>query len=291
MAWRDAMCGELRADDAGRRITVAGWADTRRDHGGLVFVDLRDHTGKVQLVINPEHSPGSAETAHEIRNEFVLQATGEVVTRAPELVNPNLPTGQIEVQVDELRVVSRSTPLPFQLDEENVDETLRLRYRWLDLRRERLQRNIRLRGQMVGTIRRVMEEAGFVDIQTPILWKPTPEGARDFLVPARLQPGRFYALPQSPQIAKQLLVIANFERYYQIAICFRDEDLRADRVQEITQLDVEMTFPDLEFLLRLMEEMISTAWRETIGVELETPFPRMTWSESDRRFGTDKPDL
>src|SRR5436309_6832500 len=171
MAWRDAMCGELRADDAGRRVTVAGWADTRRDHGGLVFVDLRDHTGKVQLVVNPEHSSGAAQIAHEIRNEFVLQATGEVVARAPELVNPNLPTGQIEVQVDELGIVSRSTPLPFQLDEENVDETLRLRYRWLDLRRERLQRNIRLRGQMVVVMRRLMEAAGFVDIQTPVLWK------------------------------------------------------------------------------------------------------------------------
>src|SRR5436309_13591256 len=163
MAWRDVMCGELRGDDAGRRITVAGWADTRRDHGGLVFVDLRYHTGKIQLVINPETSLAAAETAHEIRNEFVLQATGEIVARAPELVNPNLPTGQIEVQVDELRVLSRSAPLPFQLDEENVDETLRLRYRWLDLRRERLTRNIRLRGQMVGIMRRLMEAAVFVD--------------------------------------------------------------------------------------------------------------------------------
>jgi aspartyl-tRNA synthetase len=291
MAWRDAMCGDLRADDAGRRVTVAGWADTRRDHGGLVFVDLRDHTGKVQLVVNPERSPSAAGTAHEVRNEFVLQATGEVVARAPELVNPNLPTGQIELQVDELRILSRSTPLPFQLDEENVDETLRLRYRWLDLRRERLQRNIRLRGQMVGIIRRLMEEAGFVDIQTPILWKPTPEGARDFLVPARLQPGQFYALPQSPQIAKQLLVIAGFERYYQVAICFRDEDLRADRVQEITQLDVEMAFPDYELLLGLTEQLVQTIWRECLGVDLETPFRRLTWDEADRRFGSDKPDL
>jgi aspartyl-tRNA synthetase len=291
MSWRDAMCGELRADDAGRRVTVAGWADTRRDHGGLVFVDLRDAAGKVQLVLNPERSPAAAETGHEIRNEFVLQATGEVVARAPELVNPNLPTGQIEVQVDELRILSRSTPLPFQLDEENVDETLRLRYRWLDLRRERLQRNIRLRGQMVGVMRRLMEDAGFVDIQTPILWKPTPEGARDFLVPARLQPAHFYALPQSPQIAKQLLVIAGFERYYQVAVCFRDEDLRADRVQEITQLDVEMAFPEVEFLLPLTERLVQSIWRECLGVELETPFLRMTWDEADRRFGTDKPDL
>jgi len=291
MTWRDAMCGELRAGDAGRRVTVAGWADTRRDHGGLVFVDLRDQTGKVQLVLNPERSPAAAEIAHEIRNEFVLQAEGEVVTRAPALVNPNLPTGQVEIQVDELRILSRSTPLPFQLDEEGVDETLRLRYRWLDLRRERLQRNIRLRGQMVGVMRRLMEEAGFVDIQTPVLWKPTPEGARDFLVPARLQPSHFYALPQSPQIAKQLLVIAGFERYYQVAVCFRDEDLRADRVQEITQLDVEMAFPDYEFLIGLTEQLVQAIWHECLGIELEAPFLRMTWEEADRRFGTDKPDL
>jgi aspartyl-tRNA synthetase len=285
------MCGELRADDAGRIVTVAGWADTRRDHGGLVFVDLRDAAGKVQLVINPERAPAAAGIAHEIRNEFVLQAKGEVVARAPELVNPNLPTGQVEVQVDELRILSRSTPLPFQLDEEGVDETLRLRYRWLDLRRERLQRNIRLRGQMVGIMRRLMEAAGFVDIQTPVLWKPTPEGARDFLVPARLQPGHFYALPQSPQIAKQLLVIAGFERYYQVAVCFRDEDLRADRVQEITQLDVEMAFPEYEELISLTEQLVQSIWRECLGVELEAPFLRMTWDEADSRFGTDKPDL
>ncbi len=201
-----------------------------------------------------------------------------------------MPTGEVEVQVDRLEIVSRSTPLPFQLDEEGVDETLRLRYRWLDLRRDKMQRNIRLRAQMVGIIRRVMEEAGFVDIQTPILFKPTPEGARDFVVPSRLQPGRFFALPQRPQILKQLLVIAGFERYYQIAICFRDEDLRADRVQEITQLDVEMAFPDQEFLFELMEEMFGRIWRECIGVELETPFPRMTCAEADRRFGSDKPD-
>ena len=231
-------------------MTLAGWVDRRRDHGGLVFVDLRDGSGVVQLVVNPEHAPDAAEAAHALRNEFVVQATGQVVARAPDLVNPNLPTGAIEVQVEKLDIVSASTPLPFQLDDENVDDNVRMRYRWLDLRRPQLQRNIRLRGQMVGTIRRVMEEAGFVDIQTPILWKPTPEGARDFLVPSRLQRGTFYALPQSPQIAKQLLVIANFERYYQIAICFRDEDLRADRVQEITQLDVELAFPDQEFCSR-----------------------------------------
>ncbi len=290
-AWRDTVAGTLGHADVGNRVTVAGWVDARRDHGGLVFIDLRDASGLVQLVVNPERATAAAGSAHELRNEFVIRVEGEVVARAPELVNPNLPTGSVEIQVDALEIVSRSTPLPFQLDDENVDDNVRMRYRWLDLRRPKLQRNIRLRGQMVGAIRRVMEDAGFVDIQTPILWKPTPEGARDFLVPSRLQPGRFYALPQSPQIAKQLLVVAGFERYYQIAICFRDEDLRADRVQEITQLDVEMAFPDREFLLGLMEAMIQTVWRECLGVELETPFPRMTFAEADRRFGSDKPDV
>jgi aspartyl-tRNA synthetase len=289
-AWRDLQCGELRPEHVGREVTVAGWTARRRDHGGLVFVDLRDSAGICQLVINPEQAPEAHAEAHDVRNEFVLQATGTVVRRAPDAVNPSLPTGEVEIQVEKLRVVSRSTPLPFQLDEENVDETLRLRYRWLDLRRPKLQRNIRLRGQMIGTIRRVMENAGFVDIQTPILWKPTPEGARDFLVPSRLQPGRFYALPQSPQIAKQLLAIANFERYYQIAICFRDEDLRADRVQEITQLDVELAFPDIEVIYALMEQMIKSVWAECLGVEVETPFPRLSFAEADARFGSDKPD-
>jgi aspartyl-tRNA synthetase len=284
------MCGEVRPEHIGRRIALAGWANTRRDHGGLVFVDLRDRTGICQLVVNPDRSPEAAKVAHDVRNEFVLRAGGEVVARAPEAVNPNLPTGEVEVQVDTLEIVSRSTPLPFQLDEENVDETLRLRYRWLDLRREKLQRNIGLRAQMVGIIRRTMEDAGFLDIQTPILFKPTPEGARDFVVPSRLQNGRFFALPQSPQILKQLTMVAGFDRYYQIAICFRDEDLRADRVQEITQLDVEMSFPDQELLFELMESMFGRIWQECIGFEVPRPWPRMTYAEADRRFGTDKPD-
>ena len=200
-------------------------------------------------------------------------------------------TGEVELQVDRLEIVSTSTPLPFQLDEEDVDETLRIRYRWLDLRRQRLQRNIRMRAKMITVIRREMDATGFVDIETPILAKPTPEGARDFLVPTRLQKGRFWALPQSPQIYKQLLVISDFERYYQIANCFRDEDLRADRVQEITQLDLEMAFPDREFLFELMERVFSAVWRECIDVELEQPFPRMSFAEAELRYGTDKPDL
>jgi aspartyl-tRNA synthetase len=291
MKWRDLMCGEVRPEHVGQRLTLAGWADSRRDHGGLVFIDLRDKTGICQLVVNPERAPEASKTAHDVRNEFVLRAEGEVVARAPDAVNPNIPTGGVEVQVDTLEVLSRSTPLPFQLEEEGVDETLRLRFRWLDLRRPKMQRNIALRAQMVSIIRRTMEEAGFLEIETPILFKPTPEGARDFVVPSRLQPGRFFALPQSPQILKQLLVIAGFDRYFQIARCFRDEDLRADRVQEITQLDVEMAFPDRELIFELMERMMQAVWRETIGVELDTPFPRLTWEEADRRFGSDKPDL
>src|SRR5207253_3440 len=245
----------------GRRLTLAGWAAGGGDHGGLVFVDLRAMTGICQLVVNPERAQEAAGPAHEVRNEFVLQAEGEVAARAPENVNPGLPTGEVELQVDRLEILSRCPPLPFQLDEEGVDETLRLRYRWIDLRRARLQRNLRLRAQMVSTIRGVMEEAGFLEIETPILFKPTPEGARDFIVPSRLQPGRFFALPQSPQILKQLLVIAGFERYFQIARCFRDEDLRADRVQELTQLDVEMAFPEVELILGLMETMMAAVWR------------------------------
>ncbi|MGH3017101.1 MAG: aspartate--tRNA ligase [Gaiellaceae bacterium] len=291
MTWRDLMCGDVRPEHVGQRLALAGWAHRRRDHGGLVFIDLRDRAGLCQLVINPEHAPAAAEAAHSVRNEFVLRSEGEVVARAPELVNPNLPTGEVELRVETLEIVSTAPPLPFQLDEEGVDETLRLRYRWLDLRRDKLQRNIKLRAQMVSIIRRVMEEAGFLDIQTPILFKPTPEGARDFVVPSRLQPGRFYALPQSPQILKQLLVIAGFDRYYQIAVCFRDEDLRADRVQEITQLDVEMAFPDREFIIGLMERMVQAVWRECIDVELASPFRRMSYDEALLRYGTDKPDL
>ena len=291
MTWRDLMCGEVRSEHVGQKLTLSGWADGRRDHGGLVFVDLRDRAGICQLVVNPELAPDAVEAAHAVRNEFVLRAEGEVVRRAPENVNPELPTGEVELQVEKLEIVSRAPALPFQLDEENVDETLRLRYRWLDLRRPRMHRNLSLRAQMVSIIRREMEADGFLDIQTPILFKPTPEGARDFIVPSRLQSGRFFALPQSPQILKQLLVIGGFDRYYQIAICFRDEDLRADRVQEITQLDVEMAFPDQEFLFALMERMCAAVWREGIGDELATPFERMTHAEAQARFGSDKPDL
>jgi aspartyl-tRNA synthetase len=289
--WRDQRGSSLRVEDVGRTVTVAGWVSTRRDHGGLVFVDLRDEDGLLQVVVNPENAARAAETAHALRNEFVVRATGEVVRRTAETVNPAMATGEIEIQATELEILSRSTPLPFQLEDEGVDETVRLRYRWLDLRRPKMQRNIRTRARLVSIIRDEMESAGFVDIETPIMGKPTPEGARDFLVPTRLQPGRFFALPQSPQIYKQLLVISGFERYYQIARCFRDEDLRADRLQEITQLDVEMAFPDREFLFGLIERIMSRAWRELRGIEVPTPFQRLSWEEADLRYGSDKPDL
>jgi aspartyl-tRNA synthetase len=291
MKWRDLKAGELRKEHVGQRLALAGWVARRRDHGGLVFIDLRDESGLAQLVINPERAPEAAKIAHGIRNEFVVRAEGEVAARAPDAVNPNLPTGEVELQVDTLEILSSSPPLPFQLDEENVDETLRIRYRWLDLRRARMQRNIRTRARMVSIIRAEMEAAGFVDIETPIMGKPTPEGARDFLVPTRLQPGRFFALPQSPQIYKQLLVISGFERYYQIARCFRDEDLRADRLQELTQLDIEMAFPNQEFLFELIERTMQRVWRECLEIEVEVPFQRMSWDEAQERYGSDKPDL
>ncbi|HEV2712442.1 MAG TPA: aspartate--tRNA ligase [Gaiellaceae bacterium] len=291
MSWRDAGAGELRVELVGDRVTLAGWAARRRDHGGLIFVDLRDHTGIAQLVINPERSPDAAETAHDVRNEFVLRATGEVVARAADAVNPKLPTGEVEVQVDELEVVSRSTPLPFQLDEEHVDENLRLKYRWLDLRRDRMQRNLRLSGTVVSAIRRRMEELGFVDLWTPSLIKGTPEGARDFLVPVRLQPGRFFALAQSPQVYKQLYAIGGFDRYYQIATAWRDEDLRADRQFEFRQLDVEMAFAEREDVLDVLEEAVVASF-EALGREPpERPFPRLAWRDVVARYGTDKPDL
>jgi aspartyl-tRNA synthetase len=289
--WRDLRCGEPRPEHEGETHTLAGWVARRRDHGGLVFVDLRDESGVTQLVVNPEHAPGAAVVAHDIRNEYVLRATGTVVRRSPETVNPKMATGEVELQVTDLGVLSTAPPLPFQLDEENVDEALRMKYRWLDLRRDHMQRNIRTRAQLVRIIREEMERERFVDIETPILWKPTPEGARDFLVPSRLQKGHFYALPQSPQIAKQLLVVSGFERYYQIARCFRDEDPRADRLQELTQLDVEMAFPDREFIFALMERIVARIWKECIDVELATPFPRMRYDEAMLRFGIDRPDL
>ena len=291
MSWRDLYCGELRSDHIGRRVTVAGWTDTRRDHGGLVFIDLRDHTGKLQLVVNPERAAGAAQAAHEIRNEFVLQAEGEVVARAPEAVNPNLPTGEVEIQVDRLSILSRSTPLPFQLDEENVDETLRIKYRWLDLRRDRMQRSFRLQHTVIAAIRRAMDTQSFVDVWTPSMTRGTPEGARDFLVPVRLQPGKFFALAQSPQIYKQLCMVGGIDRYYQIATCWRDEDLRADRQFEFRQLDLEMAFVEREDVLDVMETAVVASFAALGREAPPRPFPRIAFDEAMERYGSDKPDL
>ncbi|HEU5361778.1 MAG TPA: aspartate--tRNA ligase [Gaiellaceae bacterium] len=291
MSWRDLHCGDVRRDDVGRRVTLAGWADTRRDHGGLVFVDLRDHTGKVQLVVNPERAPDASAVAHEVRNEFVLQAEGEVVPRAPEAVNPGLATGEVEIQVDTLRILSRSTPLPFQVGDDSVEETTRLRYRWLDMRGERMQRNLRLAHTAVAGIRRTMDDRGFVDVWTPSMTRGTPEGARDFLVPVRLQPGRFFALAQSPQLFKQLCMVGGFDRYYQIATCWRDEDLRADRQFEFRQLDFEMAFVDRDEVLDVMEAAVVGAFEAVGRTPPARPFPRLGYDEAMARYGSDKPDL
>ncbi len=289
--WRDVYCGELRAGDEGRRLSVAGWAARRRDHGGLVFIDLRDHTGIVQLVINPEHAADAAVTAHEIRNEFVLRARGELVKRAPAAVNPNIPTGEVELQVEELEIVSRSEPLPFQLDEEGVEETLRLRYRYLDLRRVPMQRNLRLSATVIAAIRRSMEQRGFIDIWTPSMTLGTPEGARDFLVPVRLQPGKFFALAQSPQLFKQLFMVAGLDRYYQIATCWRDEDLRADRQFEFRQLDLELAFPTREEVLEVLEQVVVASFDALGRTPPERPFARLGYADAMLSYGTDKPDV
>jgi aspartyl-tRNA synthetase len=282
--------GSLRRDDDGEQVTLAGWVARRRDHGGVAFLDLRDASGVVQVVADP--TAGAAlEAAHDVRPEYVVKVRGRVRTRPEGMVNPNLDTGEVEVAADALEVLAEAETPPFPLEDRiDVDENLRLAYRYLDLRRPAVARAIRMRTQVTGVIRRVMEEHGFLDIETPILTRSTPEGARDFLVPSRLQPGSFYALPQSPQLFKQLLMVAGMERYYQIARCFRDEDLRADRQPEFTQLDVEASFVDVEDIYALFEELMVVLWREVLGVELARPFPRMTYAESYRRFGNDRPD-
>jgi aspartyl-tRNA synthetase len=289
--WRDLYCGELGEGDVGRTVAVAGWVARRRDHGGLIFVDLRDHTGVVQLVVNPERAPDAATTAHDIRSEFVLLAEGEVVARAPDAVNPALATGAIEVQVDRLEIVARSEPLPFQLDDDGVEEPLRLRYRYLDLRRDRMQRNMRLSATVIAAIRRSMEEQGFIDVWTPTMTLGTPEGARDFLVPQRLQPGKFFALAQSPQLFKQVFMIGGLDRYYQIATCWRDEDLRADRQFEFRQLDLEMAFPTREAVLEVLERVVAASFEALGRTPPQRPFRRLSYGEAMLRYGSDKPDL
>jgi aspartyl-tRNA synthetase len=289
--WRDLYCGEVGPERVGETVSVAGWVARRRDHGGLIFIDLRDHTGIVQLVINPERAPDAAKVAHDIRSEFVVHARGEVARRAPEAVNPNIPTGEVEIQVDELEIVARSEPLPFQLDDEGVEEPTRLRYRYLDLRRDRMQRNLRLSATVIAAIRRSMEEQGFIDVWTPSMTLGTPEGARDFLVPVRLQPGRFFALAQSPQLFKQTFMIGGLDRYYQIATCWRDEDLRADRQFEFRQLDLELAFPTREDVLEVLEQVVVASFEALGRTPPSPPFPRMAYAEAMLRYGSDKPDV
>jgi aspartyl-tRNA synthetase len=289
-AYRDRWCGDLRAESVGDQVAVAGWVHRRRDHGGLVFVDLRDRSGLLQVVFNPEHAPEAHAAAHGLRSEWVISVRGEVVRRSDETVNPSLPTGEVEVRVDELTVLAEALTPPFPLDEEEpVDEALRLRHRYLDLRRESMQNALALRHGVVAAIRATLDERDFLEVETPILTRSTPEGARDFVVPSRLQRGHFYALPQSPQLFKQLLMISGYERYYQIARCFRDEDLRADRQPEFTQLDLEMAFVGEDDVIDVTEAVIAATF-EAAGVSLEPPFPRLSYGEAIARFGSDRPD-
>jgi aspartyl-tRNA synthetase len=286
---RTHYCGRVGESLVGKVVTVAGWAHRRRDHGGVIFVDLRDREGLLQIVFNPD-APEVFAQAERVRNEFVLKVTGTVRPRPPGTVNPNLKSGTVELLCQSLEILNRSEPLPFQLDE-HVSEEVRLRFRYIDLRREVMRERLLLRHRITRAMRRYLDDAGFVDIETPMLSKATPEGARDYLVPSRTHPGKFFALPQSPQIYKQLLMIAGFDRYYQIVRCFRDEDLRADRQPEFTQLDIETSFLDQGAIQELMEGLVRFLFKDVLGVELPTPLPRLTYAEAMRRYGSDKPDL
>ena len=286
---RTHYCGDINASLAGQVVTVAGWAQRRRDHGGVIFVDLRDRAGLLQVVFDPD-SPEMFATAERVRNEFVLEVTGLVRARPTGTANANLKSGQVELLAQRLEILNRCEPLPFQLDE-HVSEEVRLRYRYLDLRREEMRERLLLRHRMTRAMREYLDDAGFIDIETPMLSKATPEGARDYLVPSRTHEGKFFALPQSPQIYKQLLLMAGFDRYYQIVRCFRDEDLRADRQPEFTQLDIETSFLDQHQIQQLMEGLIVTLFKRVMNVDLPQPLPRLSYAEAIRRYGSDKPDL
>ncbi len=287
---RSHYCGQVTEALLDQDITLCGWAHRRRDHGGVIFIDLRDREGLVQVVIDPD-TPDAFADAERVRNEYVLRLTGRVRRRPEGTVNPNLATGAVEVLAHQLEILNRAEPLPFQLDDDDTSEEVRLRYRYLDLRRPEMQERLRLRTRVISVLRRFLDQHGFMDIETPMLTKATPEGARDYLVPSRTHPGCFFALPQSPQLFKQLLMMAGMDRYYQVARCFRDEDLRADRQPEFTQLDIETSFMDEEAITDLMEAMIRQMFEEVLGVELPNPFPRMPYETAMQRYGSDKPDL
>ncbi|MBO0820839.1 MAG: aspartate--tRNA ligase, partial [Nocardiopsaceae bacterium] len=278
--------GSLRGEHAGERVVLAGWVGRRRDHGGVVFIDLRDASGVVQVVVRDEDS------VHDLRAEFCVKVTGQVRVRPEGNENPDLPTGAIEVVAAEVEVLSEADPLPFPVEgDADISEDVRIKYRYLDIRREATSRALRIRSKAAYVLSSVMDAHGFVNVETPYLTRSTPEGARDFLVPVRLQPGNWYALPQSPQLFKQLLMVGGLERYYQLARCFRDEDFRSDRQPEFTQIDVEMSFADRDDVIAVGEDIIATLWREITGYEVPLPIPRMTHAEAMSRFGSDKPDL
>ncbi|HIA6710226.1 TPA: aspartate--tRNA ligase [Staphylococcus aureus] len=292
MSKRTTYCGLVTEAFLGQEITLKGWVNNRRDLGGLIFVDLRDREGIVQVVFNPAFSEEALKITETVRSEYVVEVQGTVTKRDPETVNPKIKTGQVEVQVTNIKVINKSETPPFSINEEsvNVDENIRLKYRYLDLRRQELAQTFKMRHQITRSIRQYLDDEGFFDIETPVLTKSTPEGARDYLVPSRVHDGEFYALPQSPQLFKQLLMISGFDKYYQIVKCFRDEDLRADRQPEFTQVDIEMSFVDQEDVMQMGEEMLKKVVKEVKGVEINGAFPRMTYKEAMRRYGSDKPD-
>ena len=283
-------CGEVTEKHIDGTVELCGWVNRRRDHGGVIFIDLRDRTGIVQVVLDPDEEK-AFELAEHVRNEYVLRVKGRVRHRPEGTVNLNIPTGKIEVYTTELELLNSSEPLPFQLDDDDTTESVRLHHRFLDLRRESMQKNLRLRHAIIRSLRNYLENRDFTEVETPILTRSTPEGARDYLVPSRTYPGEFFALPQSPQLFKQLLMVSGYERYYQIARCFRDEDLRADRQPEFTQLDIEMSFIEQSDIMSIMEDMIRNLFAEVQDVELPNPFPQLSWHESMQRFGSDRPDL
>ncbi len=287
---RTHYCGQLTSQTIGQQVTLCGWAHRRRDHGGVIFIDMRDREGLAQVVCDPDR-PDMFSIAESVRNEFCLKITGIVRARPAGTVNPNMPSGEVEVLCHAIEVLNPSVTPPFNLDEENLSENVRLTHRVLDLRRPQMQKNMLLRYKTARAFRRFLDDAGFIDIETPMLTKSTPEGARDYLVPSRVQSGQFFALPQSPQLFKQLLMIAGYDRYYQITKCFRDEDLRADRQPEFTQVDIETSFLNETEITGIMEELIRYVFKEAIGVELPNPFPRISYTEAMHRFGSDKPDL
>lgn len=289
---RSCGCGRVTEKDCGKELTLAGWVNTRRDHGGLIFIDLRDRSGIVQVVMSPQYGEDAFHKAEDVRSEYVLAIRGIVRERSPETVNPKMQTGKIEVVVSEMRVLNKAKTPPFYVEDGiDVDETVRLKHRYIDLRRPEMQRNLIMRHKIVHEMRQFLDAHDFLEVETPILTKSTPEGARDYLVPSRVNPGKFYALPQSPQLFKQLLMVSGLERYFQIARCFRDEDLRADRQPEFTQLDIELSFEDQDFILDLMEHMMQRIFKNVLNVDIQIPFKRITWDDAVNLYGSDKPDL